>query len=818
MKHIKFILIISAILIGGSAFADPPTAPPGYKWELSAQYSDEFDGNSLDLDKWRKKHPFWNGRKPAWFNPASISVGDGYMKITNGILDTPFNGYEIYGGAVTSKNENTKFAYYECRLKASSTRMSTTFWLENRKAPLPGGCGGDSYSQELDIVETIGDATRHPNYATHMKSNTHFRWKNCNGGNNEQFFSKGTTTGPIKAPEGSNQESDEGFHTYGAWWKDANEVTFYLDNEQGETVQFRTDKTATPFNRGMFICMVTETYDWEQRPTDASLTDPNRNTSYYDWVRVWVLVPDDGNPVAVTGVSMTPSTISIDENQTASLTATVSPSNATDKSVSWSSDNTLVATVNSSGVVTGVSPGRAIITVTTNDGSFTDTSGVTVSPDGSISIGNPTNTNAEMDNWNSNLVINESDTYTNNTGASQTFNVDQFIFYASRQADPVTPFVVKVNGDDDFTVLAIGTSRTSSAYNIGENTLSFNTGAAKQVSLAPGETIAAGFLDANANGSGGSVGSVIPYDSNSSADEIWYSGGSTSDDSGSIAEGAAPSEGLNTLTNLTRNYRFKIKLSGASPGGSEQTVTLSPIQDAYLQGSAGFNNNLIRIESGNRVGYLKFDLSGISGTITHAELKMTCTSDPGNGNIKVNLGTSNTWTENNLSNSNKPGSGTLLGNLNTSYTIGSTYSWSLDENALSGGGDTSLIVSATGGNDAAFASKEHSVTEPRLVITYDGTSINARLKVKPDLKALDTAIGVYPNPINGTGFMVNLQGYKSDVQINIFDMHGRLLYTKETSPKKLRLKSNIFRSKGLYMLNVKSLKSGEVKTLRIAVR
>jgi uncharacterized protein YjdB len=85
-----------------------------------------------------------------------------------------------------------------------------------------------------------------------------------------------------------------------------------------------------------------------------------------------------GTSVAVTGVSMSPTTASVAVGATASLTATVAPSNATNQTVSWSSNNTSVATVNASGVVTGVAAGTATITVTTQDGNKTATCAVTV--------------------------------------------------------------------------------------------------------------------------------------------------------------------------------------------------------------------------------------------------------------------------------------------------------------------------------------------------------------------------------------------------------------------------------------------------------
>lgn len=75
--------------------------------------------------------------------------------------------------------------------------------------------------------------------------------------------------------------------------------------------------------------------------------------------------------VAVTGVTLNKSTTSLSVGTSETLIATVSPSNATNKSVTWSSSNTSVATVSSTGVVTAVGQGTAIVTVTTVDGAKT---------------------------------------------------------------------------------------------------------------------------------------------------------------------------------------------------------------------------------------------------------------------------------------------------------------------------------------------------------------------------------------------------------------------------------------------------------------
>ncbi|MEQ9304733.1 MAG: polysaccharide lyase family 7 protein, partial [Marinoscillum sp.] len=77
---------------------------------------------------------------------------------------------------------------------------------------------------------------------------------------------------------------------------------------------------------------------------------------------------DPGEVIDVTGVNLSPSSAILALGATQQLAASVSPSNATDQGVSYSSNNTSVATVSSSGMVTAVSEGTATITVTTNDG------------------------------------------------------------------------------------------------------------------------------------------------------------------------------------------------------------------------------------------------------------------------------------------------------------------------------------------------------------------------------------------------------------------------------------------------------------------
>ena len=85
------------------------------------------------------------------------------------------------------------------------------------------------------------------------------------------------------------------------------------------------------------------------------------------------------NPIAVSGVSLNKTSLSFTgTGSSQTLTATVSPSNATNKTVTWSSSNTSVATV-SNGVVKAVGFGTATITAKSNNGKTASCS-VTVNP------------------------------------------------------------------------------------------------------------------------------------------------------------------------------------------------------------------------------------------------------------------------------------------------------------------------------------------------------------------------------------------------------------------------------------------------------
>lgn len=107
------------------------------------------------------------------------------------------------------------------------------------------------------------------------------------------------------------------------------------------------------------------------------------NDNSYDYFNCFYFVTGDNTKpggdtkIAVTGVKLDQDALTVNRGETAALTATVLPANATNQKLSWQTGDSKVATV-SKGVVTGVGEGETTVTVTTQDGGYTAQCTVTV--------------------------------------------------------------------------------------------------------------------------------------------------------------------------------------------------------------------------------------------------------------------------------------------------------------------------------------------------------------------------------------------------------------------------------------------------------
>lgn len=107
----------------------------------------------------------------------------------------------------------------------------------------------------------------------------------------------------------------------------------------------------------------TETTTTTTVPKTSNNTEPSSTTP-----TVTSSTPSPSTPVAVSGVALNKKVATINVGKKVTVKATVTPANADNKTLVWTSSNTKIATV-SNGVVKGVKAGRVIITAKTTDGS-----------------------------------------------------------------------------------------------------------------------------------------------------------------------------------------------------------------------------------------------------------------------------------------------------------------------------------------------------------------------------------------------------------------------------------------------------------------
>ncbi len=259
--------------------ADP--APSGKSWSKVENLSDEFDDGIFDESKWLNTDPKrWIGRAPGIFKKNTMTETENNLRLTAYKLDTPEmvngNTFTHAGSYIGSKAAAQVGYYFECRMKANKTFMSSTFWLINHRNE---GTGCDRRVTELDIQECVGQVTATADWALQfdetIHSNTHSRQTDC----------PATGTGSVggNTEVGGKVWSD--YHIYAAWWKSATEIEFYLDGKKVYTAIPKAD-----FDLPMYLRMVVETYDWNPVPSDGGMTgtEEERTTSY-DWVRTWEL-------------------------------------------------------------------------------------------------------------------------------------------------------------------------------------------------------------------------------------------------------------------------------------------------------------------------------------------------------------------------------------------------------------------------------------------------------------------------------------------------------------------------------------------------
>lgn len=145
------------------------------------------------------------------------------------------------------------------------------------------------------------------------------------------------------------------------------------------------EKTMYPNCQGVPVAFSSE--DGTFRAPEYTINSaPDTGEAPYEveWVAE-LPVLDDPDAVHVTGITVYPTSGILYVGGTTTITPVIEPALATDKTVTWTSSNESVATVDN-GVVTAIGIGNATITVTTNDGGFTAEAAITVQAKTAVTV------------------------------------------------------------------------------------------------------------------------------------------------------------------------------------------------------------------------------------------------------------------------------------------------------------------------------------------------------------------------------------------------------------------------------------------------
>jgi len=258
--------------------------PNNMVWQKVEQLSDEFEGIALDHSKWQDEPVGngwkWEGRPPGLFKRNNVTVKDGKMRVTVSKLDEPVTRndkiFTHQGAIVRSRYAGHVGWYFECKMKANATVMSSTFWLMTKN---------DTRKKlECDIQECVGRTTdRTEEWG---KDWDHIFHSNAIHRTNHYNKTRVQLQGHVATPT----KNHERYYVYGAWWKSPEEIRFYLDGKYTYSIH---PKVA--WDVPAYIQMAIETYAWNPIPEDGGLVEGGtweQRTTHYEWVRTWKLVPD----------------------------------------------------------------------------------------------------------------------------------------------------------------------------------------------------------------------------------------------------------------------------------------------------------------------------------------------------------------------------------------------------------------------------------------------------------------------------------------------------------------------------------------------
>ncbi len=353
-------------------------------------WQDEFNGTQLDTSKWSYETGYYINDDPnswGWGNAELAHYTDSAQntfledgKLNIRVLNDPKSfpqdpsRYALYSSGKINTKDHFSFQYGRVDIRAklpTGNGIWPAFWM----LPTDSVYGAWAASGEIDIMEAKGRLPGMTSGAIHF------------GG---QWPVNRFIAGDYHFPEGDTFAND--YHVYSMVWEEDNfkwyvngEFFFKISRDQWYSVAAPNNPNA-PFDQPFYLIMnlaVGGYFDGGLSPDPSDIPA----TMQVDYVRVYK-EGGNNNPsnVPVTGVTLNQGAAQVEVGKDVQLSATVAPSNATNKQVNWAVSGSGVASVNQAGKVTGLAPGTATVTATTADGNKVASSTITVVPQASTVI------------------------------------------------------------------------------------------------------------------------------------------------------------------------------------------------------------------------------------------------------------------------------------------------------------------------------------------------------------------------------------------------------------------------------------------------
>jgi beta-glucanase (GH16 family) len=305
-------------------------------------WSDEFNGSGApDATKWGNEIGYIRNNELQYYTNSTNNAvqNQGNLEIT--VRKEPINGFNYSSASLITKGK-TQLAYGKIEAKLILPKgqgLWAAFWTlgANYDQVFWPKCG------EIDILE-------HINNEDFIHATIH--WANAAGTHVASGFQSAT----IDVTQ---------WHTYSVEWT-ATAIKWFVDGVQIRSYTITDGINNTfAFHLPHYILLnLPIGGDWPGAPNATTVLPA---TMYCDYVRVYELVPD--TPPIITYLGVEPATLTTPVGLGVQASSTIIPYNAANKTLTWQSSNTSVATVNASGLVTGVAVGTATISATTTDGS-----------------------------------------------------------------------------------------------------------------------------------------------------------------------------------------------------------------------------------------------------------------------------------------------------------------------------------------------------------------------------------------------------------------------------------------------------------------